>query len=154
MLKETNTPTRPRIEPGSPDPESDALTIRPVRPLVPVWKWKPFLELYFKKISSLTRYHHFRMTSSEPGVVYVREFPSSTETRLTIVKDQAKIPELLSSEPELISPPGLSPERAWYLYENVRQHCECDNNKDTTCPKPSVPKPRSMKAHPCKTDKE
>ena len=27
-----NTPTRPRIEPGSPDPESDALTIRPVRP--------------------------------------------------------------------------------------------------------------------------
>ena len=31
MLKETNTPTRPRIEPGSPDPESDALTIRPVR---------------------------------------------------------------------------------------------------------------------------
>ena len=32
MLKETNTPTLPRIEPGSPDPESDALTIRPVRP--------------------------------------------------------------------------------------------------------------------------
>ena len=32
LLKETNTPTRPRIEPGSPDPESDALTIRPVRP--------------------------------------------------------------------------------------------------------------------------
>ena len=28
-----NTPTRPRIEPGSPDPESDALTTRPVRPL-------------------------------------------------------------------------------------------------------------------------
>ena len=24
------TPTRPRIEPGSPDPESDALTTRPV----------------------------------------------------------------------------------------------------------------------------
>ena len=30
MLKETNTPTRPRIEPGSPDPESDALTIREI----------------------------------------------------------------------------------------------------------------------------
>ena len=26
-----NTPTRPRIEPGSPDPESDTLTTRPVR---------------------------------------------------------------------------------------------------------------------------
>ena len=38
MLKETNTPTRPRIEPGSPDPDSDALTIRPVRPpMFPEW---------------------------------------------------------------------------------------------------------------------
>ena len=27
-----NTPNLPRIEPGSPDPESDALTTRPVRP--------------------------------------------------------------------------------------------------------------------------
>ena len=34
LLKETNTPTRPRIEPGSPDPKCDALTIRPVRPPV------------------------------------------------------------------------------------------------------------------------
>ena len=60
---------------------------------------------YFKKISNLTRYHQFRMTSSEPGIVFVREFPSSPETRLNIVKDQAKIPELLSSEPELIRTP-------------------------------------------------
>ena len=36
MLKETNTPTLPRIEPGSPDPESDALTIRPVRPPIEI----------------------------------------------------------------------------------------------------------------------
>ena len=32
LAQENNTPTRPRIEPGSPDPESDALTTRPVRP--------------------------------------------------------------------------------------------------------------------------
>ena len=32
LAQENNTLTRPRIEPGSPDPESDALTIRPVRP--------------------------------------------------------------------------------------------------------------------------
>ena len=31
LAKGNNTPTRPRIEPGSPDPESDALTTRPVR---------------------------------------------------------------------------------------------------------------------------
>ena len=31
LAQGNNTPTRPRIEPGSPDPEADALTIRPVR---------------------------------------------------------------------------------------------------------------------------
>ena len=31
LAQGNNTPTRPRIEPGSPDPESDALTTRPVR---------------------------------------------------------------------------------------------------------------------------
>ena len=31
LAQGNNTPTRPRIEPGSPDPESAALTIRPVR---------------------------------------------------------------------------------------------------------------------------
>ena len=33
LAQGNNTPTRPRIEPGSLDPESDALTTRPVRPL-------------------------------------------------------------------------------------------------------------------------
>ena len=32
LAQGNNTPTRPRTEPGSPDPESYALTIRPVCP--------------------------------------------------------------------------------------------------------------------------
>ena len=32
LAQGNNTPTRPRIEPGSPDLESDTLTTRPVRP--------------------------------------------------------------------------------------------------------------------------
>ena len=32
LAQGNNTLTRPRIEPGSPDPESDPLTTRPVRP--------------------------------------------------------------------------------------------------------------------------
>ena len=31
LAQGNNTPTRPRIEPRSPDPKSDALTTRPVR---------------------------------------------------------------------------------------------------------------------------
>ena len=32
LAQGNNTLTRPRIEPGSPDPESDPVTTRPVRP--------------------------------------------------------------------------------------------------------------------------
>ena len=32
LAQGNNTPTRPRIEPGSPDPQSDALNTRPVGP--------------------------------------------------------------------------------------------------------------------------
>ena len=35
LAQGNNTPTRPRIEPGSPDPESNALTTRSVRS--PIW---------------------------------------------------------------------------------------------------------------------
>ena len=34
LAQGNNTPIWPRVEPGSPDPESDALTTRPVRPLL------------------------------------------------------------------------------------------------------------------------
>ena len=42
LAQGNNTPTRPRIEPGSPDPESDALTTRPVRPPTNIFFNLPF----------------------------------------------------------------------------------------------------------------
>ena len=44
LAQGNNTPTRPRIEPGSPDPESDALTTRPVRP--PHWSYDVMLRTF------------------------------------------------------------------------------------------------------------
>ena len=55
LAQGNNTPTRPRIEPGSPDPESDALTTRPVRPPLTVCNHKinrisgGFVALYLRK---------------------------------------------------------------------------------------------------------
>ena len=80
--------------------------------------------------------------------MFIREFPSSAEFGVTIIKE--KLQSALTTDPDIIRPPGLSAKRAWYLYENVRQHCDGDVHKDSTCPKPSVPKPRSMKAHKLK----
>ena len=46
LAQGNNTPTRPRIEPRSPDPESDALTTRPVRPpQTRLYKHRKWLEL-------------------------------------------------------------------------------------------------------------
>ena len=120
--------------------------------LVPIRTWKVFLGACFRKIPNLTKYHHFRLSSSEPGKVVIREFPSSAEFSVTIIKDQEKLQSTLTTDPEIIRPPGLSAERAWYLYENVRQHCDGDVHKDSTCPKLSVPKPRSMKAQKVKEE--
>ena len=47
LAQGNNTPTRPRIELGSPDPESDALTTRPVRPPLNVFDFIcKFFEIY------------------------------------------------------------------------------------------------------------
>ena len=120
--------------------------------LVPVRAWKSFLENYFRKIPNLTRYQHFRLSSSDPGRVFIRQFPSSAEFSFSIIKDQDKLQAVLTTDPELISRQGLSAERAWHLYENVRRHCDGNIHTDSTCPKPSVPKPRSMKAHQGKSE--
>ena len=82
--------------------------------------------------------------------MFIREFPSSAEVSVSIIKDQEKLQTVLITDPEIIRRPGQSTERTWYLYENVRQHCEGDIHKDTTCPKPLVPnrdrrKPTSKK---------
>jgi len=45
--------------------------------------------------------------------------------------------------PLVLNPKGLAAERAWYLYKHIREHLS-DDSKDITCPKPTVPKPKSL----------
>ena len=47
LAQGNNTPTRPRIEPGSPESESDALTTRPVRP--------PYIHLGTTSVSAVVQ---------------------------------------------------------------------------------------------------
>ena len=52
LAQGNNTPTRPRIEPGSPDPESEALTTRPVRP--PLFALsRSLFSVYYDKMDGL-----------------------------------------------------------------------------------------------------
>ena len=44
---------------------------------VPCYDRSSFLKLYFKKMQSNKLYHHFYVSSDQPGVMFVREFSSS-----------------------------------------------------------------------------
>ena len=106
--------------------------------IVPTYDWTTFFVPHFKKLPGIKKIHHFRMSSSQPGVVFIKEHSDTTEVKVNMLK-QPWSPEK-DNLPDVIPPRGLSAERQWYLYEQIRPFCP-DHDKDTTCPLPSVPKP-------------
>jgi hypothetical protein len=46
---------------------------------VKFYDWKTFLKQFFKPLSSLTTYHHFRADKDSPGIVFVKEYCDSLE---------------------------------------------------------------------------
>ena len=107
--------------------------------VVTTYDWTDFFAPRMKKIAGIKKLHHFRMTSSSPGCVYVKnQFDSPTEERIDLLK--APWSPNHDELPTVVPPRGLSAERQWYLYEQIRPFCP-DEDKDSVCPRPSVPKP-------------
>ena len=104
---------------------------------VTFYKWTAYLIQFFRAIPNILSYHKFRVSSAEPGVVYLREFCNSDETKINILKSEHNN---FPGFPDEILPPGLDLNREWYLYEHVRPHCKSTLAADITCPKPSQPK--------------
>ena len=63
LAQGNNTQTRPRIEPGSPDPESDALTTRPVRPP------PPYCDCTAQFVSNLVGHPEDRFSHNEAHII-------------------------------------------------------------------------------------
>ena len=42
--------------------------------------------------------------------------------------------------PKQLFPEGLSIKRQWYLYDQIRSHIPCEEDKDKTCPIPKAPR--------------
>ena len=66
--------------------------------IVPTYDWTDFFATSFKKLPSLKKYHHLRMTSSMPGKVYVKERSDGQENEHTLLK-----PGVIFDENELTS---------------------------------------------------
>lgn len=55
--------------------------------IVPSHDWTGFLAPHMKKIPGIKQFHHFRMSASSPGDVFVRELRESEEVKITIAKE-------------------------------------------------------------------
>ena len=120
--------------------------------IVPVFDWTSMFAEHFKKLPGIKKLHHFRFTSSEPGVVYTKTSSDATEKRHALLKKSqlSWLPDPLEYPPA-VSPKGLSAERQWYLYDSIREFCPAED-RDITCPEPSVPKPGSRAGTPISED--
>lgn len=96
--------------------------------------WKTFLGDAFKPVKAVRKYHHFRFSSLNPGVVFVKETSDPTE---------AEVPHQLlrrpgtvfdGTLPQVLPPGGLSVERQAYLYKSIRPFVR-EAYKDTLCPR-------------------
>jgi len=100
--------------------------------------WSGWLKKYFKKLPKITQYHHFKIDNRTPGLIQVKNRVNSPETdhQLLLRRFRADWQELLRTTPEVIRPPGLTAEREWYLYDQIRCPIPDENDRDLTCPKP------------------
>jgi len=86
--------------------------------IVPVYDWTSFLSQYFKKLPNIKKYHHFRFSKENPGMIYFKELVSSPEQLFQLLKNNVILPPA-STLPREIKPDGLTEERKNYLYREM-----------------------------------
>lgn len=96
--------------------------------IVPVYNWSAFLEKYFIKLPQIKSFLHFRFSKDEPGKIYFKQYNSSPEQSLMLLRNPAILP------PE-VSPQGFSQERKQYLFREIRQFCK-PGTEDLVAPAP------------------
>ena len=87
--------------------------------IVPVYDWSAFLGQYFVKLPGIKKFHHFRFSKEEPGKIYFKEYSTSPERSLLLLKHPATLPPAVL--PAKVNPQGLSQERKQYLHREIRQ---------------------------------
>ena len=105
------------------------------RSIVPVYDWATYLGQYFKKSAHIKKYHHFRFSEEEPGMIYYKEWITSPEKKVNLLKDKSVLPS--AELPLVIEPQGLDKERKNYLFNEIRQFCK-SGTEDLVAPHPDT----------------
>ena len=75
--------------------------------------WKAFLAPHFKTLKNIKTYHHFRFSSTTPGVVFVKQHADTEECEICLLNDRSWSPAH-SDLPPIIHPLRLSLDHQWY----------------------------------------
>ncbi len=102
-----------------------------------MYDWATFLGEQCRKVPKMKSYHHFIFAPSTPGVVTLKEFSDSKSSTYRILTDDSWSPTA-DKLPPVIPPSGLSAQRQWYLYKEIREFCRA-GTKDLVCPLPATP---------------
>ena len=102
--------------------------------LVPTYDWVSFLGEHFRRVPQMKSQHHFHFSSTSPGVVNMKEYSDSDSRQFRVLVDSSWEPSP-ATLPTQILPAGLSDERKWYLYHQIREFCR-DGTQDLVCPHP------------------
>ena len=96
---------------------------------VPVYKWDKFLGQFFRKVKNILSYQHFHFDHT--GSFQLQEHCKSTLVTQPILRMQPH------GFPDTLVPAGLSLQRQWYLFKEIRQFVQGEQNKNNVCPKPT-----------------
>lgn len=97
-----------------------------------------FFEAFFKKLPSISKFHHFRMSEESPGVVFVKAYCSSAEKPINILKRGQQLLNV-DTLPPVITLNGLDTAR--YLYDEIRPFCRDTSDSLQSWPKSVCPEP-------------
>lgn len=82
------------------------------------------------------------MVKNKLGIVFIKKTTNGEESEVCLQKREIPFGKNKTFRlPSKIAPKGLSLERQWYLYEQIRTHIPDEVDKNMTCPKPKKPKP-------------
>ena len=82
--------------------------------IVPTHDWTGFLAPSYKRITSIKKFHHFMISSTNPDKLLVKEVKDEPLIKLNVIRNSSELPDS-GHMPSLITPLGLTPERQWYL---------------------------------------
>lgn len=89
--------------------------------LVKTYDLSGHLAPYFKKLTGISKFHHFRFNKSYPGKAFYKEHADATEEEFQMLKDASILPPCLL--PPQVLPSGLDDKRRRYLHKEIREFC-------------------------------